>query len=168
MPQTWRQVSDPYLRYFQNPYDREPPKQNSGNQISFITSPKKPLRWFTLGSLRFAVGEIRRFSGFLKILECRHFSTPNMIGRRLNRTTEAIPRCPWKAKSAFASRPIRINIMKATRRVRTRHDTVHFFHSFPSCGAPVVQSYRSPNFVSRGDKRALFKRALCSLPDFWP
>ena len=21
---------------------------------------------------------------------------------------------------------------------------------------------------SRGDKRALFKRALCSLPDFWP
>ena len=51
-------------------------------------------------------------------------TTPNMTGRRLHRTTEAIPRRPWKAQSPFASRHIRISIRKGTRGVRTRYDTV--------------------------------------------
>ena len=55
-----------------------------------------------------------------------HTSTPNMTGRRFHRTTEALPRRPWKAKRFFASRPIKISIKKGTRGVRTRYDTVLF------------------------------------------
>ena len=51
-------------------------------------------------------------------------STPNMTGRRFHRTTEAIPRRPWKARSPFASRPIRISIKKGTRGMRTTYNTV--------------------------------------------
>ena len=50
-----------------------------------------------------------------------------------------------KAKSPFASRPIKISIQKGTRGVRTRYDTALLpLDSTPSCGTPVVQSYRSP------------------------
>ena len=37
---------------------------------------------------------------------------PNMTGRRFHRTTEAIPRRPWKAKRFFASRPVKISIKR--------------------------------------------------------
>ena len=46
-----------------------------------------------------------------------------MTGRGLDRTTEVIPRRPWKSKSTFASRP---NEQKntGTRRVSARYDAV--------------------------------------------
>ena len=75
-------------------------------------------------------------------------STPNMTGRGFHRTTEVIPRRPWKSKSPFASRPIKIS--KTTRtQGRARGTTRHFLQAFPSYGPPVVQSYRSPIKVSQ-------------------
>ena len=47
-----------------------------------------------------------------------------MTARRFHRTTEAIPRRPWKAKSPFAVIPIKISIEKVTRGVRTRYNSV--------------------------------------------
>ena len=47
-----------------------------------------------------------------------------LTGRRFHRTTEMIPCRPWKAKSTFASRPIKINLNKGTRGVRVRCDAV--------------------------------------------
>ena len=51
-------------------------------------------------------------------------STPNMTGRRFHRITELIPCRPWKSKSPFASRPMKINIRKGTRGVRATYDEV--------------------------------------------
>ena len=63
-----------------------------------------------------------------------------MTGRLFHRTTEVIPRRPWKAKSTFASRPIKMSIKKGTRRVRTRYEKVLLaFISFVQCpGRPVI------------------------------
>ena len=68
---------------------------------------------------------------------------PNMTGRRFHCTTEVIPCRPWKSKSPFASRPIKISIKRGTRGVRVRYDA-YFPHSFLSYGPPVVQSYWFP------------------------
>ena len=51
-------------------------------------------------------------------------STPNMTGQRFHRTTEVMPRRPWKSKSSFASRPIKISENTGTQRVRARYDEV--------------------------------------------
>ena len=61
----------------------------------------------------------------------KRYSTSNMTGRRFHRTTEAIPRCPWKSKSPFASRPMKISIQRGRE----------------GCAVPVVQSYRSPRYA---------------------
>ena len=53
---------------------------------------------------------------------------------KVPRTTEAIPRRPWKAKSPFASRPIKTSIRKGTRGVHeVRHGTssIHFHRAVP-------------------------------------
>ena len=70
----------------------------------------------------------------------RRFSTPNMTGRGFHRTTEAIPRRPWKAKRFFVSRPIKTSIKKGTRGVHTRYDTALLpFISIALCpGRPVI------------------------------
>ena len=75
-----------------------------------------------------------------------------MTGRRFRRTTEAIPRRPWKSTSAFASRPIEISKNTGTQRARARYDLY---------GPLVVQSYWSPTlgtfhgvFRSRGQSQA--------------
>ena len=67
------------------------------------------------------------------------FSTPNMTGRRFHRITEVIPRRPWKSKSPFASRPIKISINKGTRGLHARYDRVlpPFIHIVGSPGRPV-------------------------------
>ena len=63
-----------------------------------------------------------------------------MTGRRFHRTTEAIPRRPWKSKSPFASRPMKININRATRggarEVQRGTSSICFRRTVP----PVVQS----------------------------
>ena len=68
--------------------------------------------------------------------------TPNMTGRRFHRTTEVIPRRPWKSQSRFASRPIQLSINKGMRgaRARARHDVAlpPFISIVPSPGRPVV------------------------------
>ena len=64
--------------------------------------------------------------------------------RRFHRTTEVIPRRPWKSKSPFVSRPIKISIKQRGRKGCARGTTRYFLHSFPSFGPLVVQSYRSP------------------------
>ena len=78
------------------------------------------------------------------IAGCRsdNISAPNMAGRRLHCTTEAIPRHPWKAKSPFASRPIQISVEKDTRGVRTRYDTVLLpFVSIVRCPCrPIIEA----------------------------
>ena len=58
-----------------------------------------------------------------------------MTGRRFHRTTEAIPRRPWKSTSPFASRPMKINIKRGTRGVRARYDV-----ALP----PFISIVRSP------------------------
>ena len=67
-------------------------------------------------------------------------STPNMTGRGFHRTTEAIPRRPWKAKRFFVSGPIKTSIKKGTRGVHTRYDAVLLpFISIAWCpGRPVT------------------------------
>ena len=57
-----------------------------------------------------------------------------MTGRRFHRTTEAIPRRPWKAKSPFASRPIQIGIKRVREecaRGTTRASSIHFHRAVP-------------------------------------
>ena len=63
-----------------------------------------------------------------------------MTGRRFHRTTEAIPRRPWKAKSPFASKPTKISINWGTQGVRTRYGTVllPFIPIVRSPGRPVI------------------------------
>ena len=70
----------------------------------------------------------------------RPFSTPNMTGRRFHRTTEVIPRRPWKSKSPFAPRLIKITINKGTRGVRASYDAVlpPFISIVRSPGRPVI------------------------------
>ena len=77
--------------------------------------------------------------GALAIAASR-ISTPKMTGRRFHRTTEMIPHRPWKAKSPFASRPIKISINKGTRGVRARYDAVllPFISIVRSPGRPVI------------------------------
>ena len=93
------------------------------------------------------------------------FSTPNMTGRRFHRTTEAIPRRPWKAKSPFASRPMKINIKEGTQGVRARYDAVlPPFISFvrsPSC--PVFLVPEILHFFS-ARKSGKFLNILGSFP----
>ena len=68
-------------------------------------------------------------------------ASENMTGRRFHRTTEAISCHPWKAKA-----PLLPDLLKREGCARgcARGTAQYFFHSFPSCGPPVVQSYRSP------------------------
>ena len=51
-------------------------------------------------------------------------SMPNMTGQRLQRTTEAIPRRPWKSKRSFVSKPMKTGKNKGTQGVHVRYDTV--------------------------------------------
>ena len=66
-----------------------------------------------------------------------------MTGRRVHRTTEVITCRPWKSKSPFASRHVKISIRKGTRGVRTRCDTL-----LPSirfhCAVPRSASHTCP------------------------
>ena len=70
------------------------------------------------------------FGQILRVLALEKFSdfsTPNMTGQRIHRTTEAIPRRPCKAQNPFASREsrhLRISMRKGTREVCARYDTV--------------------------------------------
>ena len=85
-------------------------------------------------------------------------STPNMTGRRFHRTTEAIPRRPWKSKSPFASRPIYISIEKGMRGARARYDTVRlpFISIVRSPGRPFIsasETIRRTGFVVTGLRR---------------
>ena len=64
-----------------------------------------------------------------------------MTGRSFHRATQAIPRRPWKAKSPFASRPISNKHKKGRARGAREVQRGTSWISFPSCGAPVVQSY---------------------------
>ena len=70
----------------------------------------------------------------------RRRSIPNMTGRMFHRTKEMIPRRPWKAKSPFASRPIRISINKGMRGVSVRYVAVllPFISIIRSPGCPVI------------------------------
>ena len=78
-------------------------------------------------------------------------STPNMTGRRFHRTTEGIPSSSWKAKSPFASSPIKLSVKKGTRGVRTRYDTVLL---------PFISVVRCPrSFNHTGPRKNL---VLCS------
>ena len=62
-----------------------------------------------------------------------------MTGRRFHHTTEVIPSRPWKAKSPFASRPMKISIKKGMWGVRTRYDTVLLpFISIVRCPGRLV------------------------------
>ena len=73
-------------------------------------------------------------------------SAPNMTGRRFHRTTEAIPCRPWKSKSPFASRPMKISIKKGdargAREVRRGTSSIHFRRAVP--GSSSHMSYWSP------------------------
>ena len=95
---------------------------------------------------RAAVGifQLQKAISSASICQSQH-SAPNMTGGRFHRTTEAIPRRPWKSKSPFASGPMKISIKRGTR--GGRGTTRYFLHSFPSCGPPVIQSYWSPKHV---------------------
>ena len=91
--------------------------------------------------LRFFCGDLPLFGAFLRFLAlCPRTRANNCNLRRFHRTTEAIPRRPWKAEPFFASRPIKISIKKGTRGVRTRYDTVLLpFISTVRCpGRPVI------------------------------
>ena len=69
--------------------------------------------------------------GFWAAFYGNPLSTLNMTGRRFHRTTEAIPRRPWKAKRLFRSRPVKI---EGYARVRTRYDgtsSIHFHRAVP-------------------------------------
>ena len=54
----------------------------------------------------------------------------SMTRRRFQRTTEVIPRRPWKSKNHFASRPIKIGIntgtVKGAREVQSGTSSIHF------------------------------------------
>ena len=77
------------------------------------------------------------------------FSTPNMTGRRCHRTTEAIPRHPWKSKSlCFLTKKQKHRDEEGCARGTTRY----FLHSFPSHGPPVVQSYQSRFFFQKSPR----------------
>ena len=86
----------------------------------------------------------------LNILKQNHIvydlgrSGPNMTRRGFHRTTEVIPRRPWKSKSPFASKPIIKSENTGTQAGCARGTTRYFFQSFPLCGPPVVQSLRWP------------------------
>ena len=77
------------------------------------------------------------------LLNSPFLSTKNVTGRRFYRTTEAIPRRPWKAKRPFTSRPCKKGIEKGTRGVRVRHGMVLLPFSSIVQG-PVVQPHLSP------------------------
>ena len=62
-------------------------------------------------------------------------STPNMTGQGFHRTTEVIPRRPWKSKSPFASRTIKTSKNTGTQGVHARYDAV-----LP----PIISIIRSP------------------------
>ena len=72
-------------------------------------------------------------------LEC-FYSAPNMTGRRFHRTAEAIPRQPWKSKSPFAYRCMKISIKRGTRGARARYDVAlpPFISVVRSPGRPVT------------------------------
>ena len=82
----------------------------------------------------------RWFVAIETLLWSKPYSTPNMTGWRFHRTTEAMPRDPWKAQSPFASRPIKTSLKKDTRGASTTP-------SLTLCFAPVVQSYGSMTTV---------------------
>ena len=72
------------------------------------------------------------------------FSTPNMTGRRFHRTTEAVPRRPWKAKRFSASRPGKISI-KRVREGCAQGTTRCFFHAF-RCRKRHINIWHINNF----------------------
>ena len=69
----------------------------------------------------------------------RGHSTPNMTRRRFHRTTEVIPRRPWKSKS-----PLLPDLIKQVKtqgcKGCIRGTTRYFLHAFPSYGPPVVNN----------------------------
>ena len=68
-----------------------------------------------------------------------------MAGRRFHRTTEVIPRRPWKSKSPFASKPAMLKWAKSQGPYGCARGAMRYFlHSFPLYGPPVIQSYRPP------------------------
>ena len=78
----------------------------------------------------------------------RQPSTPNMTGRRIHRTTEALPRRPWKAKSPFASGPKR-NMHKEGH-VRGAHEVRHGTSSMHvHCAIPQSPSHTGPRIGDR-------------------
>ena len=74
-----------------------PTKSSSKNH-----NPKKNEVIFGFFAALFALRTLSPDNG-LSSRECR--STPNMTGRRFQRTMGVIPRRPWKSKGPFASRP---------------------------------------------------------------
>ena len=84
----------------------------------------------------------------------------NMTGRRFHRTTEAIPRRPWKSKSPFAFRPMQISIKRWTRGVCARYDAV-----LPPLISVVCRS--SSQVISVPDSGLETWRGIY-LRDFWP
>ena len=77
-------------------------------------------------------------------------STPNMTGPRFHRTTEAMPRCPWKSNSSnpFVSNPIKQVKQGDTRGAsEVRHSTssIHLIISIVwSPGPPVISVPEQP------------------------
>ena len=83
-----------------------------------------------------------------------------MTRRRFHRTTEAIPRRPWKSKSPFASRPMKINTKEGTRGVRARYDA-----ALP----PFISVVRAPDRPVMSVPDTGFSRALeCHPPPLGP
>ena len=95
-----------------------------------------------------------------------------MTGRGFHCTTEAIPRRPWKAKTSFASGPVKISIKKGTRGVHTRYDTVLLpFISIVRCPSrpvmPLPEKSESQNKKLKKTLRAkgtLIREPLFSTP----
>ena len=81
-------------------------------------------------------------------------STPNMTGRRFHRTTEAIPRRPWKAKRFFASRPTKISNKEGYARGahEVRHGTfsIHFHRAVSRSSSHIGPRCMSQGVENRG------------------
>ena len=97
---------------------------------------------------------------------------------RFHRTTEVIPRRPWKSKSPLCSRPIRTSISKGTQGVRARDDAILLpFISIlrsPCCPVIPVHDFR-PKFFDGRQRGMSVPKCLAFFPgfggpdrSFWP